>query len=55
MKKSDYITGVMNIIEGVSVVDSEDLTPTEETAITDAIAAYCETVNPTNDYPPVAR
>ena len=33
----------------------DPLTATEETALTDAIAGYLDTVNPTNDYPPTPR
>lgn len=55
MTKADYISGIANIVEQFDAEPNEVLTGVKQTALTDAIAAYCETVNPTNDYPPTQK
>ena len=55
MTKADYLSGIANVIEQFDAEPNEVLDGTKQTALTDAIASYCETVNPTNDYPPVKK
>ena len=55
MTKADYLSGIANVIEQFDAEPNELLDRSKQTALTDAIAAYCETVNPTNDYPPTPR
>jgi len=55
MTKSDVQLGIINIIEQFEAEPNETLSGVQQTTLTDLIAAYCDTVNPTNDYPPTPR
>lgn len=55
MTKADYISGIASIIDQFDAEPNQTLTGEQQTALTDLIASYCETVNPTNDYPPTPR
>lgn len=55
MTKQDVLDGISSIIDSFAADSQHTLTGLEQTTLTDMIAGYCETVNPTNDYPPTPR
>lgn len=55
MTKIDVLNGVADIVDNFEAEETETLSPQRQTQLTDTIAAYLETVNPTNNYPPTPR
>jgi len=55
MTKLDVLNGVVDIVNNFEAEENETLSPQRQTQLTDTIATYLETVNPTNNYPPTPR
>ena len=55
MTKADVQNGIIGVIQSFGANPEDNLSPEQQTELTDLIASYCETVKPTNDYPPVKK
>jgi len=55
MTKTDIANGILDKIANFAAGPNDTLTGVQETDLTDQIAAYLDTVNPTNDYPPTKK
>ena len=55
MTKTDILNGIIDKVNNFDAGANDPLTGTQQTNLTDQIAAYLETVNPNHDYPPTQR
>lgn len=55
MTKTDIANGILDKIATFAAGPDDTLTSAQETDLTDQLASYLETVNPTNDYPPTKK
>jgi len=55
MTKLDVLNGIADIVDNFEAQENETLSSERQTQLTDTIATYLETVNPTNNYPPTPR
>lgn len=55
MTPEDYINGIRAEILSLGFTTGVPLNDTQKTELTDKVAEYLETVNPTHDYPPTPR
>ncbi len=53
--RSQITAGINAKVASLGVTETQTLTQTQLDAITDAVAAKLETVNPTTTYPPTGR
>ena len=55
MTKRDILNGIVDKVDTFAGGPNDTLTAVQQTDLTDQIAAYLDTVNPTNDYPPTKK